>query len=269
VQPATPTPAKGFVGRIDTAILNNQVGLITINSEARLNAFSEAMRGQLIEALRSYDESPDTFAIVITGAGRYSFSAGQDLSEAEVMDGPAAERWVDQWCEVYTAFLDLKTPTVAALNGYAVGAGLQTALMCDVRVASTLARAGMPEINDAIPCITGAWSLEGLVADARIADLVHTGRMLDAQEMIEWGLATYLAEPDELMTRADETAQRLATTSQRVFALNKAFLRRGRLARLAEARDVAKASHREAFASGEPAAAMHAFLNRRAAEPSA
>ena len=142
VQPATPTPSKGVVGRIDTAILNDHVGLITINSEARLNAFSEAMRGQLIEALRSYDESRDTFAIVITGAGRYSFSAGQDLSEAEVMDGPAAERWVEQWCEVYTAFLNLKTPTVAALNGYAVGAGLQTALMCDVRVTSTLAHPG-------------------------------------------------------------------------------------------------------------------------------
>jgi len=177
-------------------MFEDHVGLVTLNSEARLNAFSEAMRRQLIEALQFFDESQDVRAVVLTGAGSRAFSAGQDLSEAQTMDGPAAERWVDEWGEVYTALLSLDTPTVAALNGYAVGAGLQTALMCDVRVASTTARAGMPEINDAIPCITGTWSLEGIVGDARIADLVQTGRMLEAEEMADWGIVTYLAEPD-------------------------------------------------------------------------
>jgi enoyl-CoA hydratase/carnithine racemase len=268
MKPATAAP-ETVPGRVDTEMLEERVGLITINSEARLNAFSEAMRRRLTEALRTFDESQDVRAIVLTGAGSRAFSAGQDLSEAQVMDGPAAERWVDQWGEVYSAVLGISTPTVAALNGYAVGAGLQTALMCDVRVASTTARAGMPEINDAIPCITGTWALEGLVGDARIADLVQTGRMLDAQEMADWGLVTYLAEPDQLLAKAGEIARLLATNSQRVFQLNKFFLRRGRLARMEEAIAVAKASHRDAFASGEPAEAMHAFLTRSAARPSA
>ena len=250
-------------------MLEDHVGLVTVNSEARLNAFSEAMRRQLIEALQSFDESQDVRAVVLTGAGSRAFSAGQDLSEAQTMDGPAAERWVDEWGEVYTALLSLNTPTVAALNGFVVGAGLQTALMCDVRVASTTAQGGMPEINDAIPCITGTWSLEGIVGDARIADLVQTARMLDAEEMADWGLVTYLAEPDRLLARAGEIARGFATSSQRVFRLNKAFLRRGRLERMDAAIAVAKASQREAFASGEPAAAMHAFLNRSSARPSA
>ena len=107
-------------------MLEDHVGLVTVNSEARLNAFSEAMRRQLIEALQSFDESQDVRAVVLTGAGSRAFSAGQDLSEAQTMDGPAAERWVDEWGEVYTALLSLNTPTVAALNGFLVGAGVMS-----------------------------------------------------------------------------------------------------------------------------------------------
>lgn len=255
-------------GRIDTSTLDAGITLVTVRSIARLNAFSAAMREQLIAVLQACDESDDVRVIVLTGAGERAFSAGQDLTEAQVMDGAAAERWVDEWRGVYETILNLNTPTVAALNGYAVGAGLQTALVCDIRVASTTARAGMPEVNDAIPCITGTWSMEGLVADGRIADLVQTGRMLTAQEMLDWGLVTYLAPPEELMDRAAEIARQLAGSSQRVFRLNKAFLRRGRLDRIAHAAAAGKAAHREAFASGEPAAAMQKFLARSSQGPS-
>jgi enoyl-CoA hydratase/carnithine racemase len=254
------TPIKDAPGRIDTSSLDTGIALVTVQSAARLNAFSAEMRRQLIATLRGYDETDDVRAIVVTGAGQRAFSAGQDLTEAQTMDGPEAERWVDEWCSLYEAVLNLNTPTVAAMNGYAVGAGLQTALVCDVRVASLTAQAGMPEVDDAIPCITGTWSMEGLVADGRIADLVQTGRMLTAQEMLDWGLVTYLAPPGQLIDRAGEIARRLASCSQRVFRLNKAFLRRNRLDRLGAAAAAGKAAHREAFASGEPAIAMRNFL---------
>jgi enoyl-CoA hydratase/carnithine racemase len=252
-------------GHIDADTLAPGIALLRITSTSRLNAFSSAMRRELIAALQSYDADDAVGAVVLTGAGDRAFSAGQDLTEAQSMDGARARSWVDEWCAVYAAILNLSTPVVAALNGYAVGAGLQTALSCDVRIASAAAKGGMPEIHDAIPCVTGAWSMSGLIHDGRITDLVQTGRMLSAQEMLDWGLVTYLAAPEDLLAKAGQIAERMAASSRRVFALNKAFLRRDRLARLGPAGEAAKTAHADAFASGEPARAMTSFLAKTGA----
>ena len=178
------------------------------------------------------------------------------------MNGEAAESWVEEWAAVYRVVLNLGTPTIAALNGYAVGAGLQTALVCDLRVASRTAQAGMPEINDAIPCITGSWALAGLIGDARITDLVLTGRLIGADEMLSWGLVSEVVEPDALLGRASELAEQLARSDALTLRLNKEWLRRERLDRLPAAVQAARAGHRQAFDSGAPAAAMTKFLSR-------
>jgi enoyl-CoA hydratase/carnithine racemase len=228
---------------------------------------SKEMREQLISSLQSLDADPAVKAIIVTGAGELAFSAGQDLSEAQTFSGADAERWVGEWISVYEVILGLSTPTVAALNGYAVGAGLQTALMCDVRIASRTARAGMPEVNDAIPCITGSWSLTGLIGDGQIADLVLTGRLVDAEEMLRWGLVSELVEPEGLMERATELARQIGKGSHLALQLDKAWLRMGRLERLPAARAAAEAAHREAFESGEPGRVMADFLSGRRAIP--
>lgn len=163
------------------------VARIVLNRPERLNAISALMREELIDSLRNLDNDPAVKAIVLTGAGERAFGAGQDLGEARTFSEEVIDTWIDEWTTLYRTVIDLATPTIAAVNGYAVGAAFQLAAVCDIRVASETARFGMPEVDDAIPCITGSWSLLQLIGRARIADLILTGRMIDADEARSWG----------------------------------------------------------------------------------
>lgn len=250
------------VGSIERSYLSDGVGLLTISSPARLNAFSAAMRRQLIDAVSDLDSEDDTRAIILTGAGERAFSAGQDLAEAQGFSGDQAQGWVEEWAAVYRAMLNLETPIVAALNGYAVGAGFQVALMCDIRLATTTTRVGMPEVDDAIPCVTGSWSLANLLGRAQITDLVLTGRLLPADEMLGWGIVSQLVEPDQLLDSAHSLASALAKKDRLAVSLDKAWLRRDLLDRLPDAVRDAKRAHAKAFESGGPRLAMSAFLSK-------
>jgi enoyl-CoA hydratase/carnithine racemase len=249
-------------GTIEKSYLPDGVALLTISSPSRLNAFSAAMRRQLIDAVSELDAETDTRAIILTGAGERAFSAGQDLSEAQGFSGDQAQSWVEEWAAVYRAILNLDTPTVAALNGYAVGAGFQVAVMCDLRLAATTARVGMPEVDDAIPCVTGSWSLANLLGRAQITDLVLTGRLLPADEMLGWGIVSQLVAPDQLLDTAQNLAAVLAKKDRLAVSLDKAWLRRDLLERLPDAVRDAKLAHARAFESGEPRRVMAAFLSR-------
>ena len=257
-----PTSAPRAAGSIERSLLPEGVAQLTITSPSRLNAFSSAMRRQLIEALSELDSDDGTRAIVLTGEGDRAFSAGQDLTEAQGFSGDQAQSWVEEWGAVYRAILNLDTPTVAALNGYAVGAGFQVALMCDLRLASTTARVGMPEIDDAIPCVTGSWSLANLLGRAQIADLVLTGRLVSSDEMLGWGIVSQLVAPDQLLGTAHNLAGVLAKKDRLAVSLDKAWLRRDLLDRLPDAVREAKLAHAKAFGSGEPRRVMAAFLSK-------
>jgi enoyl-CoA hydratase/carnithine racemase len=258
-------PSSPAAGTIERTFLPDGVTILTISSPARLNAFSSAMRRQLIEVLSELDAAEDTRAIILMGAGDRAFSAGQDLAEAQSFSGNDAQSWVEEWAAVYRAILNLDTPTIAALNGYAVGAGFQVAVMCDLRLASTTVRVGMPEVDDAIPCVTGSWSLANLLGRAQIADLVLTGRLMSAEEMLGWGIVSRLVSPDQLLATAQDLAGVLAKKDRLAVRLDKAWLRRDLLDRLPDAVKAAKLAHAEAFDSGEPRRVMGAFLSRTSA----
>lgn len=264
---STATASVSCGGTIEVTTRGGEIGVITISSPARLNAFTSAMRRQLIEVLKDLDASPAARALIVTGAGDRAFSAGQDLTEARGFSGEDARCWVDEWAAVYRALLGLSTPLVAALNGYAVGAGFQVALMCDVRVAAATARVGMPEVDDAIPCITGSWSLTNLLGRAQIADLVLTGRLLAADDMVAWGIVSQVVPPEDLLTTVETLAATLAAKDPLAVKLDKEWLCRDLLARLPEAVEAAKSGHEAAFATGEPKRAMAEFLARTPSAP--
>lgn len=236
------------------------VALVVLNRPERLNALSRRMREELIAALGLLDEDADVGAVVITGAGDRAFAAGQDLGEAQSFDEGAVDGWIDDWTRVFQAVLAMRTPTVAAVNGYAVGAAFQLAVVCDLRIASPTARFGMPEIDDAIPCVTGTWSLWEILGRARIADLILTGRMVEADEALTWGLVSRIVPADRLLPEALDLAAGLARKSAPVLALNKRLLAELTLETLPRFEEYAKAAHGEAFASGEPQDVMAKFL---------
>jgi enoyl-CoA hydratase/carnithine racemase len=241
------------------------VAVVTINRPERLNAFSRVTRSELKRALQVLDEEEAVGAIVLTGAGERAFAAGQDLAEAQHFDAERAGQWIDEWGELYAAMLSLAKPCIAAVNGYAVGAGFQVALMCDLRIAAERARLGMPEVDDAIPCITGTWSLYNLIGHARTAELILLGRMLNAHEALTWGLVTRVVPNSELRADTLETARQLTAKPKTAVCLNKQWLRTLLMREFDATVAFAKQAHAEAFHSGAPREAMAAFLAKRQA----
>lgn len=237
------------------------VVVMTINRPGNLNALTVELRHRLIEALRSFADDDRARVAILTGAGRRAFSAGQDLAEAREFDGERVDDWIDEWEELFDACLSCPKPLVAAVNGYAVGASLQLAAMCDIRIASDSARVGLPEVDDAIPCITGTWALADLIGHGLIADLILTGRLIDARYAERLGLFSHVVPPAQLLPLAQSIARDLAAKPPLAIGLNKANLRRLRWSSWPDAANEAKRAHGAAFGSGEPRESMDSFLS--------
>lgn len=250
----------------EQVLLSNEHGgvlEVQMNRPERLNALSAALKSQLAEAFRNAQRDPSIGAVLLTGAGDRAFAAGQDLREAELFSVEAIGQWIDSFHDLYSAVLECDKPTIAAINGYAVGAAFQLALLCDIRVIASHAKLGMPEIDDGIPCITGTWTLYEAIGRTRTAELILTGRMITADEALQWGLVTEVTSAEQLMPRARLWAQRLAGKPAAAVSLNKARLR-SLLERERESGErFAKEAHAKAYATGVPQQKMADFLARR------
>lgn len=244
-------------GRGDT------VALVAINRPQKLNAFSAQTRRELVAAIGKLGADPAVGAIVLTGAGQRAFTAGQDLSEASQFGSEQASTWVDQWKEVHGTILGLEKPIVAAVNGYAVGAGFQIAVDCDLRIASENARFGMAEIDAGIPCIGGITTLWEMIGRGRTAEVALTGRMLSAREALAWGIVTRVVAQEQLLDAALEQARALAAKPRTAMRMNKQWLRELLLANQARAKEFGRHAHGEAYASGDARRAMGDFLAGR------
>jgi enoyl-CoA hydratase/carnithine racemase len=199
------TPDDGTV----ELTVDDTVATALINGPATRNALSRGVQDQLLASLEAAEHDDAVRAVVITGAGDRVFAAGADLRQLRdytVHDGLAGRLQA-----VFDRIESLTKPTVAAVNGWALGGGCELALACDIRVASASARFGLPETGlGIIPGAGGTQRLARLVGLGRAIDLILTGRVLDARQALDIGLVTYLAEPAELMATARKVASAVA-----------------------------------------------------------
>lgn len=204
--------------------------LIEINRPEKRNAMRLSLRQELIEALTGAEENPDVSAVVVTGTGTRAFSAGADLSElqtrtveSELSRAATVRRQLPAIAET------LSKPVIAAINGACLGAGLEFALGCTIRIAARTATFGMPEVAiGVLPGSGGSQRLTRIVGPGWSMHLTLTGKPINAQRAYEIGLVTGLCEPDELLTEALSLAEalgeqpRLALVSARD-AINRTF----------------------------------------------
>jgi enoyl-CoA hydratase/carnithine racemase len=238
-----------------------EVSVVTINRTNRRNALTREARETLTTVLGDLGRDETVRAVVLTGQDA-AFSAGQDLEEARDFEPGHIAQWIDEHMQLYSAVLAYPRPMIAAVQGCCVGAGLQTALLCDLRIGSTESFFLMPEIDDAIPCILGVWTLWDVIGRARTAEMVLTNRRVEASEALQWGLVNQIVEPEELLDRAVELALQLASKSALAYRLTKE-----RIALLLHQESEALAvhatyAHTRAFASGQPRQAMQLFLDK-------
>jgi enoyl-CoA hydratase len=246
--------------------VDDGIGTITLNRPEKLNAWDMPMRAALRRALEQLDADDGVAAIILTGAGDRAFSAGQDLAETQKFDSSHAGReWFLSWRDFYDAFRKLRKPCVGALNGVAAGSAFQVAMLTDVRVGHPGTCMGQPEINAGIPSVLGPMLMIERLGLSRTIELTLTGRMMDGDECHRIGLIHHLVPQDELMAKAGEVAQLLASKPPIAMRLCKQRFREVTQPAFDEAFAAGQRYQEEAFASGEPQKAMTKFFAERSA----
>jgi enoyl-CoA hydratase len=191
-----------------------RVSVITVNRPEVLNALNTALLEEFLATLQDLGSDPGVGVIIVTGAGDRSFIAGADIKEMDGKTPLEARAYSELGQEIAHKLETMRKPTIAAVNGYALGGGCEIALACDVRLASENARFGQPEINlGIIPGWGGTQRLARATNIGYAKELILTGRMVDAPEALERGLVQHVYPIAELMPRAMEMAQQMAAKS--------------------------------------------------------
>ncbi|TDD22309.1 enoyl-CoA hydratase/isomerase family protein [Kribbella turkmenica] len=184
------------------------VAVITLNRPAKLNAVTQEMSDALVELARYCNQADDIRAVVLTGTGR-AFSAGSDIRELDKYATPWEFRNREDYCDSLKV---LRKPVIAAVNGHALGGGLETALICDIRIASTAASFAAAEVK--LGWIGGGGMsalLARSIGPGNTAVMLMTGDPIDADRALSWGLVSEVVDPDALLPRALELATTIAS----------------------------------------------------------
>jgi enoyl-CoA hydratase len=186
------------------------IATITVNREKVLNALSLATVSELDAAFARVEQDDEVKVLIVTGAGSKSFVAGADISE---ISGCDARGGYDMAVRGQAAFRRLETmgkPSIAAVNGFALGGGCELAMACTIRIAAETAKFGQPEVNlGVIPGYAGTQRLSRIVGKGMATDLILTGRIIDAEEALRIGLVSQVVAPDALMDAVGKTASLL------------------------------------------------------------
>jgi enoyl-CoA hydratase len=189
------------------------VATLTVNRTESLNALNSQVLSELECAFSGLAEDTATKAVVITGAGEKAFVAGADIKEMASLSPYEAHQFALKGQRVMLALQEMKKLVIAAVNGYALGGGLELALACDFIYASEKAKLGFPEVTLGImPGFGGTQNLARLIGPAKAKELVMTGRMITAEKAAAWGMVNEVFSAGELMAKARETATAMAGT---------------------------------------------------------
>jgi len=192
--------------------LDGSIGRLTFNRPDKFNAVDAATVDELDAALNRVEADAGLRVLIVTGAGPKAFVAGADINELKERDNILGRSASRRRQEVYSRLERLEIPTIAALNGWTLGTGLEVAMCCTLRVASSKARLGQPEVKlGIIPGAGGTQRLARLVGLGRALELVLTGEPVSAQRAYEMGLVNRVVEPDQLMDEVKKLAELLAS----------------------------------------------------------
>jgi enoyl-CoA hydratase/carnithine racemase len=236
---------------------------VTIDNAAKLNTLGSHLMIEFVERVEALGANDDLRAVVLTGAGAKAFIGGADIFEMARLDAASAEGFitlVHRSCDCLRA---LPVPVIARLNGYALGAGLEVAAACDLRVAASNAVFGMPEVKVGIPSVVEAALLPGLIGWGRTRELLLFGENIDAPTALAWGLVEEVVAPDALDAAVERRLAALLAAGPHAVRLQKQLIRRWEDLTLSQAVSAGIESFSRSFATDEPARMMGAFVNRR------
>lgn len=194
---------------------SNGITTITINRPNKLNALNRDTIQELHEAFDEANKDSDTKVIIITGSGEKAFVAGADISEFVDFNVNEGGKLAAQGQNILFDFVEnLNTPVISAVNGFALGGGLELAMACHFRVASNNAKMGLPEVSlGVIPGYGGTQRLPQLVGKGRAMEMIMTAGMIDANQALNFGLVNHVVEQEELLPLCEKIASKIMKNS--------------------------------------------------------
>ncbi len=245
---------------------DGHVTTLTLNRPDKMNALSPDLLGALEEALAAAAARNETRCIILTGAGK-AFVAGADIAAMTTMSEPESRAFGAQGHRVFRAIEELRCPVIAAVNGFALGGGLELALACDFAHASDKAKVGLPEVGlGVIPGFGGTQRLARRVGVGLARELVYTGGMIDAAEAHRIGLVNGVHAPDALMDRVRGVANTIASKGPLAVAAAKRVIRDGVDRTLPEGNALEVAAFAGLFGTADQREGMGAFVEKRPAK---
>jgi enoyl-CoA hydratase/carnithine racemase len=243
-----------------------RVAVASVDNAAKLNSLSAAVMDGFAEAFRALAREESLRCVVLTGEGEKAFIGGANIDEMAKLSSPAAARaFIEKVHACCQAIRDLPCPVVARINGYCLGAGLEIAAACDLRLASDHAVLGMPEVKLGLPSVVEAALLPGLVGWGRARWMLMTGETFTAEDACRWGLVEAVYPAEELDLAVDALVTAILDAEPRAVSLQKQLMQRWEELPMSGAVRAGVDAFEAAFRSEEPRLAMAQFLARRKA----
>ncbi|HEY8003027.1 MAG TPA: enoyl-CoA hydratase [Phenylobacterium sp.] len=243
-----------------------RVAYVTVDNPAKLNSLSSQVMAQFTDAFRNLSADPALRAAVVCGAGGKAFIGGASIDEMAAIDGPEAGRaFIGKVHACCQAIRDLPVPVIAAIDGWCLGAGLEVAAACDMRLCSDQARFGMPEVRLGIPSVVEAALLPSLIGWGRTRRILMTGEVFGAEEALAWGLVEEVYLQAALETAVEDLLEKLLEAEPRAVELQKALIRQWEELPTSRAIAAGVEAFAQAWTTDEPARATARYLADRAA----
>lgn len=241
----------------------NGIGTLTINRPKSMNALNTQVLEDLHEALITIDQDEEIHVLIVTGAGDRAFVAGADITEMKDKNASEGRDFSNFGNKVFSLLDNLSQPTIAAVNGFALGGGAELAMACDIRIANEFAKFGQPEVGlGIIPGFGGTQRMSRLVGLAKAKELIYTGKVIKAEEAQAIGLVNDVVAADDLMDTAIEMAELILKQAPLGVKASKRAINQGYEMNLALALKLEAEMFGLQFSTEDQKIGMTAFVNK-------
>jgi len=239
------------------------IATLKIVSHNHLNILGTPVIEQVKDVLLQLSTQQDIRILILRGQGDQSFVAGADIREMSQLNPSTAKRFIASLRDLCETVRQFPTPVIARIPGWCLGAGLELAMSCDIRLASTNAKFGMPEVKVGIPSVIHAALMPAMLGSTRASWMLLSGEHIDAHQALDWGLVTEVVETDELDGRLHEMARMFASLPPAALAQQKRLLHRWEQLALTDAINDSVIEFGRAFETNEPQHYLGGWVKQR------
>lgn len=241
------------------------ISIMKVSAPKSLNALNSTILREIGDFVENLDDT--TRVLIITGDGEKAFVAGADIAEMASLNEEEGYKFGALGAKVFRRIETLDIPVIAAVNGFALGGGCELAMACDIRIASNKAKFGQPEVGLGItPGFSGTYRLAKLVGQGYAKEMFYTGKAIRADEALRIGLVNAVYEPEELMDKVMETAQKIVANAPLAIAHAKRCINESYDLIADDAIELENVAFGKCFATDDQKEGMAAFLEKRPAK---